>query len=133
MAQQGRQTPGSIGQQGRQTPGSVAGSPAGQQGRLTPGAVGQQQGPPTPSSVAGSPGTTQDSHPPAQLTDDQQISKFYLEDLDFNDCNIIIPPVYEVYRGYIVFAFSVRMFVCVCVCKLFFPSKISQKLLDLGS
>ena len=25
---------------------------------------------------------------------------------------IVIPPVYEVYRGYIVFAFSV----CVCVC-----------------
>ena len=24
----------------------------------------------------------------------------------------IIPPVYEVYRGYIVFVFSVRMFVC---------------------
>ena len=48
---------------------------------------------------------------------------------------IIIPPVYEVYRGYmyIVFAFSVCLFVCVCVCKLFFPSKISQELLDLGS
>ena len=30
--------------------------------------------------------------------------------------NIIIPPVYEVYRGYIVFAFSVTMFVCLCVC-----------------
>ena len=28
----------------------------------------------------------------------------------------IIPPVYEVYRGYIVFAFSVTMFVCLCVC-----------------
>ena len=35
---------------------------------------------------------------------------------------VIIPPVYEVYKGYIVFAFSV----CVCVCKLFFPSKISK-------
>ena len=47
----------------------------------------------------------------------------------------IIPPVYEVYRGYIVFAFSVCLFVCVCVCvcKLFFPSKISQELLALGS
>ena len=28
---------------------------------------------------------------------------------------VIIPPVYEVYRGYIVFAFSVTMFVCLCV------------------
>ena len=42
--------------------------------------------------------------------------------LNFNDnflkySNLIffIPPVYEVYRGYIVFAFSV----CLCVCKLF--------------
>ena len=34
---------------------------------------------------------------------------------------IIIPPVYEVYRGgYIVFVFSITMCVCVCVCKLFF-------------
>ena len=41
--------------------------------------------------------------------------------------SIIIPPVYEVYRGYIVFAFSV----CVCVLT-FFSSKISQQLLDLG-
>ena len=46
---------------------------------------------------------------------------------------IIIPPVYEVYRGYIVFAFSVCVFVCLCVCKLFFLSKISQELLDIGS
>ena len=29
---------------------------------------------------------------------------------------IIIPPVYEVYRGYIVFAFSVCVCVCVSVC-----------------
>ena len=39
-------------------------------------------------------------------------------------------------RGYIVFAFSIIMFVClsVClfVCKLFFSSKISQQLLGLG-
>ena len=44
---------------------------------------------------------------------------------------IAIPPVNEVYRGYIVFAFSVRMFVCLSVCKKI-PSKISRKLLDLG-
>ena len=31
-------------------------------------------------------------------------------------CYIFIPPAYKVYRGYIVFAFSVRMLVCVCVC-----------------
>ena len=42
--------------------------------------------------------------------------------------SLIIPPAYKVYRGYIVFAFSVTMFVC----KLFFPSDISRKLLDLG-
>ena len=41
-------------------------------------------------------------------------------------------PRYEVYRGYIVFAFSVIMFVCLFVCKLFFSSKISQQLLGLG-
>ena len=41
-------------------------------------------------------------------------------------------PRYEVYRGYIVFAFSVIMFVCLSVCKLFFLSKISQQLLGLG-
>ena len=29
--------------------------------------------------------------------------------------SVFIPPVYEVYRGYIVFAFSVRMFVCLSV------------------
>ena len=34
----------------------------------------------------------------------------------FDDIStFIIPPVYKVYRGYIVFAFSV----CLCVCKLF--------------
>ena len=32
---------------------------------------------------------------------------------------VVIPPVYEEYP-------------CVCVCKLFFSSKISQQLLDLG-
>ena len=30
--------------------------------------------------------------------------------------NIYTPGIYEVYRGYIVFVFSVKMFVCVCVC-----------------
>ena len=46
--------------------------------------------------------------------------------------SVIIPPVYEAYRGYIVFVFSVTMFVGVCVCKHFFSSKISQELLNLG-
>ena len=44
-------------------------------------------------------------------------------------------PRYEVYRGYIVFAFSVIMFVCLSVClsvNFFFSSKISQQLLGLG-
>ena len=45
-------------------------------------------------------------------------------------------PRYEVYRGYIVFAFSVIMFVCLCVglsvCKLF-SSKISQQLLKFST
>ena len=45
---------------------------------------------------------------------------------------IIPPPAYEAYRGYIVFAFSVYMFVCECVFVNFFLSKISRKLLDLG-
>ena len=52
----------------------------------------------------------------------------YVTDL-LENCTIFIPPVYKVYRGFIVFAFSI----CVCVCKLFFSSKISQELLDLGS
>ena len=33
---------------------------------------------------------------------------------------IIIPPVYEVYRGYIVFAFSVTMFVVAAHLRSFF-------------
>ena len=51
-------------------------------------------------------------------------------------------PWYEVCRGYIVYAFSVIMFVCLSVClfvfvclsvNFFFPSKIiSQQLLGLG-
>ena len=32
------------------------------------------------------------------------------------DGKLFIPPVYEVYRGYTVFVFSVTMFVCVCLC-----------------
>ena len=40
-----------------------------------------------------------------------------------NPHKLIIPPVYEVYRGYIVFAFSVLMFVCLSVCKLFFHQR----------
>ena len=51
--------------------------------------------------------------------------------LEFNffsfSCSLY--PWYEVYRGYIVFAFSVIMFVCLSV---FFSSKISQQLLGLG-
>ena len=33
------------------------------------------------------------------------------------------PGIYEVYRGYIVFVFSVKMFVCVCVFVNFFSVK----------
>ena len=51
-------------------------------------------------------------------------------DLDSNK-SVIIPPAYKVNRGYIVFAFSVYMFVCVCLLT-FFLSKISRKLLYLG-
>ena len=40
--------------------------------------------------------------------------------------HLIIPPVYEVYRGYIVFAFSVRMFVCLSVSKLFSVKDFSE-------
>ena len=54
-----------------------------------------------------------------------------------NTC--LLYPRYEVYRGYIVFAFSVIMFVCLSVClfvclsvNFFFSSKISQQLLGLG-
>ena len=56
---------------------------------------------------------------------------------------LIISLVYEVYRRYIhvVFVFSVTMYVCLCVCvfvcmcvcvNIFFLSKISQELLNLG-
>ena len=43
---------------------------------------------------------------------------------------LIIPPAYEVYRGYIVFVFSV--IVCVCVCVNFFFIKDFSELLNLG-
>ena len=45
-----------------------------------------------------------------------KISGERLQDHWSSGCSIFIPPVYEVYRGYIVFAFSVTMFVCLCVC-----------------
>ena len=46
---------------------------------------------------------------------------------------LVIPPVCEVHRGYIVFAFSLCVCVCVCVCGVhFLLSMISQELLDLG-
>ena len=45
------------------------------------------------------------------------------------DDQLIIPPVYEVYRGYIVFAFSVCVFVCLCVCKLFFRQRFLRNYL----
>ena len=41
---------------------------------------------------------------------------FYIVKLGLRGVYIIIPPVYEVYRGYIVFAFSV----CVCMFVNFF-------------
>ena len=40
-----------------------------------------------------------------------------------NQSSIYTPGIYEVYRGYIVFGFSVKMFVCVCVCVNFFSVK----------
>ena len=52
--------------------------------------------------------------------------------LEADQLYIFIPPAYEVYRGYIVFAFSVCVCVCVCVFVNFFLSKISRKLLDVG-
>ena len=39
--------------------------------------------------------------------------KFFLLFLFFPSLNLSLPPVYEVYRGYIVFAISVCVFVCV--------------------
>ena len=46
----------------------------------------------------------------------------------------LLYPLYEVNRGYIVFAFSIIDFVCLLVCLSvnFSLSKISQQLLDLG-
>ena len=45
--------------------------------------------------------------------------------------NFILYPWYELYRGYIVFAFSVIMFVCR-LSVYFFLSNISQQLHGLG-
>ena len=53
----------------------------------------------------------------------------------YNKYMLFLYPRYEVYRGYIVFAFSVIMFVGLSVglsVNFFFPSKISQQLLGLG-
>ena len=52
--------------------------------------------------------------------------------LFYRNLMLLLYPWYRVYRGYIVFAFSIIMSVCLFVCKLFFPSKISQQLLGLG-
>ena len=42
---------------------------------------------------------------------------FIFEPPSYNEwLMIFIPLVYEVYRGYVVFAFSVIMFVCLSVC-----------------
>ena len=68
---------------------------------------------------------------------DTNFKAFYIVLINLNNTSYgLLYPGYEVYRGYIVFAFSVIMFVglsvCLFVCKLFFPSKISQQLLGLG-
>ena len=51
---------------------------------------------------------------------------------------LFLYPWHEVYRGYIVFAFSVIVFVCLSVCKLFFSVKdfsatIWVKILKFGT
>ena len=48
--------------------------------------------------------------------------------------NVCLYPWYEVYMGYIIFAFSVIVFVCLFVYLSvnFFLLKISQQLLELG-
>ena len=46
---------------------------------------------------------------------------------------LIIPRVYEVNRGYIAFAFSVIMLVCLFVCKLFFCQRFLSNYLTKGS
>ena len=58
----------------------------------------------------------------------QKIEKWPWHVLDNKQSSVIMPPVYEVYGGYIAFVFSVTMFVDVCGCKLYFLSKISQEL-----
>ena len=54
-----------------------------------------------------------------------------------NDSDIIIiSSVYEVYRGYIVFVFSITMFVCWCVnffCVKGFSGTIAPRILKFGT
>ena len=49
---------------------------------------------------------------------------------------ILMPPVYEVYRGYIVFVFSVIMFVCLCINFFFvkdFSGTTEPRILKFGT
>ena len=45
--------------------------------------------------------------------------------------DLLLYPRYEVYRGYIIFAFFCN-YVSLSVSVNFFPSKITQQLLELG-
>ena len=50
------------------------------------------------------------------FVNDGVVGEYCQQNVRYNVCDVLfIPPVYEVYRGYIFFAFSVRMFVCVSV------------------
>ena len=48
----------------------------------------------------------------------KKINKFYTDLMKTHFLATFLYPRYEVYRGYIVFAFSVIMFVCLSVCLL---------------